>query len=201
MKKLSALPLLLAVLLFSCSSDKTDNTTATTVTDSVKATPSTQGNVQDTGKTTTTPATTADNATVDFVTKAANAGMMEVTLGKVAAEKAKDQKVKDFGNMMVTDHTKANDELKGLAATKNIPMPSAMDAEHQMHVDMLSKKSGADFDKAYMDMMVKGHTNVRNEFKTASETLKDNDIKGFAARTLPVIEKHLDAAKAIAAHK
>ncbi|MEP6595222.1 MAG: DUF4142 domain-containing protein [Ginsengibacter sp.] len=138
-----------------------------------------------------------DKDASDFVNKAASGGMMEVELGKIAQEKAKSQRVKDFGSMMVTDHTQANDELKSIASSKNVTVPSAMMADEQKHVDDLSKKSGDDFDKGYMKMMLDDHKKDVAEFKKTSEKSTDADIKNFAAKTLPVLQKHLDSAKAI----
>ena len=138
-----------------------------------------------------------DKDATEFVTKAASGGMMEVALGRVAQEKAASQRVKDFGNMMVTDHTQANDELKSLASSKNVTVPSTMMPEQQKHMDELSKKTGADFDKAYVKMMVNDHKKDVAEFKKASEKSTDADIKNFAAKTLPVLQKHLDSILAI----
>ncbi len=138
-----------------------------------------------------------DKDATDFVMKAASGGMMEVELGKVAQDKAKSQRVKDFGSMLVTDHSKANDELKSIASSKSVTVPAAMMPAHQKHVDMLKAKSGADFDKAYMNMMLDDHKKDIADFKKASSNGTDSDIKNFAAKTLPVLQKHLDSAQAI----
>lgn len=119
--------------------------------------------------------------------------MMEVELGKMAADKGKNQQVKDFGNMMVTDHSKANDNLKDIASKKNIDVPASLTEDQRKDVDKLSKKSGSDFDKAYVDMMVDDHKKDVNAFKKASDKLTDNDLKTFATNTLPTLQKHLDA--------
>jgi len=179
--------------LFACNSG-TDKTTTTT--DSIRQGHDTMaGVVHDTANPTTTMP--ADSISSNFVMKAADGGMMEVELGRIAAQKAKSQRVKDFGNMMVTDHSKANDELKSIASGKHITVPATMSAMHQKEVDILGKKSGADFDNAYMSMMVNDHIKDVDEFKKASTDLKDGEIKAFASRTLPVLQKHLDSAKAI----
>lgn len=129
----------------------------------------------------------------NFVKEAATGGMMEVELGKMAADKGKNQQVKDFGNMMVTDHSKANDNLKDIASKKNIDVPASLTEDQRKDVDKLSKKSGSDFDKAYVDMMVDDHKKDVNAFKKASGKLTDNDLKTFATNTLPTLQKHLDA--------
>lgn len=132
-----------------------------------------------------------------FMTKAASGGMMEVQLGQMAQQKAKDQRVKDFGAMMVRDHTKANDELKALAATKNIALPTTLADDHQKHVADMEKMAGADFDKHYISMMVDDHKEDISDFEKASGSAADADIKSFATKTLPVLRTHLDAANAI----
>lgn len=132
-----------------------------------------------------------------FMVKAASGGMMEVELGQAAQQKAQSQRVKDFGAMMVRDHTQANNELKALAANKNVSLPAALGDDHQKHVNELNEKTGADFDKAYMSMMVDDHKKDISEFEDAANKGNDADIKAFAAKTLPVLRTHLDSAQAV----
>jgi putative membrane protein len=136
-------------------------------------------------------------ATEDFVVEAAGGGMMEVTLGQVAQQQAENQRIKDFGAMMVTDHTKANNELKAITTAKKFALPTALPKMHQQHVDELRKKQGRDFDKAYMKMMVDDHQKDIRAFEKAAEGSHDTTVKAFATRTLPTLRKHLDSAKAI----
>ena len=131
-----------------------------------------------------------------FAVKTANAGMTEVELGKMAEQKGS-KSVKEFGAMMVKDHTKAGDELKSLAAEKNITLPASVSDEMRKHIDDLNKKSGKDFDKDYMDMMVKDHKDVIDGFEDMAKNSKDSAFKNFAVKTLPTLYKHLGAAKAI----
>jgi putative membrane protein len=133
----------------------------------------------------------------EFAVKAASGGMMEVELGKLAKEKAQSQKVKDFGDMMVADHSKANEEFKTLTASKNMTIPATLSEDHQKHVDDLSKLTGAEFDKEYVNLMVDDHKEDIDLFKDASYNAKDPDIKAFAGKTLPTLQKHYDAIKAI----
>ncbi|MFB9841919.1 DUF4142 domain-containing protein [Mucilaginibacter ginsenosidivorans] len=140
-----------------------------------------------------------DENDAKFVTTAANDGMTEVTLGKVAEQKAANSRVKGFADMMVTDHTKAGEALAALAKTKNITLPAAPNADSQKAIDDLSKKSGKDFDKAYVDAMVDGHEKAVKLFTDASENCKDADLKAFATNTLPTLKMHLDSIKAIKA--
>ena len=128
-----------------------------------------------------------------FATDAANGGMAEVALGKLAQTKAANAQVKSFADMMVTDHTKANDELMAIAKAKNITLPTAPDADHQKKLEDLSKLSGKDFDKAYVDAMVDGHKKTLDLMNTAAKNCKDADLKAFAAKTAPIVQTHLDA--------
>lgn len=138
-----------------------------------------------------------DMGVTTFVKKALSGGMMEVEVGNIASSNAKSPRVKAFGAMMVADHSQAGNELKQLATGNSIEVPSAMIPEHQAHVDMLKNKTGAAFDKAYMDMMVKDHQKDIAEYKKASQDLGVAPYKDFAGRTLPVLERHLDSAKAV----
>lgn len=143
-----------------------------------------------------------DNKSVDnddskFAVEAANGGMLEVELGNLAQAKSQDTRVKNFGSMMVVDHTKANNELKALAANKNIAIPASLSEDEQKHVNMMKEKSGKDFDKAYMGMMVDDHKTDISDFEKAADKATDVDLKSFASSTLPTLRKHLDSAKAI----
>ena len=200
MKKISIVlwSLVVSVFFFACSGNddtKNDGTTDANNTDASTAeTDSTRNSMQ---PDTLSGIQASTIAAPDFVMKAASGGMMEVALAKMAQQKAKNQRVKNFGKMLVQDHTKANNELKGIASSKSITVPSAMSAEHKSHVDSMSKMSGVDFEKHYMNMMVTDHQKDISDFKNASENLTDAEIKNFAAKTLPVLQKHLDSAQAI----
>ena len=128
-----------------------------------------------------------------FAVAAADGGIAEVELGTLAQQKAASAKVKDFGAMMVSDHSKANDEMKALAKSKGITLPTAIDSDEQKVKDKLSSKSGADFDKAYVDDMIEDHKNDIKKFEDATQNLKDPDLKAFAVKTLPTLKMHLDA--------
>jgi putative membrane protein len=133
-----------------------------------------------------------------FVKKAAAGGMAEVELGKLATEKASSDDVKKFGQRMVEDHSKANDQLKQLASQKGVNLPSDLEAKDKALKDRLSKLSGEQFDRAYMKNMVRDHTKDVAEFRKESKSAKDNDLKNFASQTLPTLEDHLKQAKSIA---
>lgn len=138
-----------------------------------------------------------DTADIAFVKKAASGGMLEVQLGNVAASNAMSPSVKQFGEMMITDHTQANTNLKSIAQQLQINVSDSLMPMHAKHKQMLSSTKGSAFDKAYMKMMVEDHKEDIADFQKASNS-KNNMIKNFASQTLPVLTKHLDSATAIA---
>ncbi len=133
-----------------------------------------------------------------FIRKAGEGGLAEVELGKLAAEKGQSQDVKKFGQRMIDDHSKANDQLKQLAESKGVTLPAKLDAKDQATKDRLEKLSGEQFDRAYMNDMVKDHSKDVAEFKKESTTAKDPEVKSFASQTLPTLEDHLKEARSIA---
>ena len=143
-----------------------------------------------------TSSTGGDN---DFMKKAGQGGMFEVELGKVAESKGTSKDVKEFGAKMVADHSKANDELKAVAAKKDFALPTAISAEQKTDMDDLAKLSGAEFDKKYVEMMVEDHETDVADFQKEAGGGKDADVKAFAAKTLPTLESHLEMIKAIQA--
>jgi len=128
-----------------------------------------------------------------FMDTAAVGGMMEVDLGKLALEKSANAQVKKFAAQMIADHSKAGTDLKAVAAKLEHLLPSAYPADVQGHIDAMKKLSGKEFDKHYMDMMVNDHVKTLDLFRSASSLRAE--IKEFAARTLPVLEKHYQMAK------
>ncbi|SRR5579884_1815421 len=136
-----------------------------------------------------------NSADTTFAMKAAQGGIAEVKLGQLAVEKASNPDVKAFGQRMLDDHTKANDELKSIAAKEGMTLPADMNAKDQAEYDKLSKLSGPDFDKAYMKNMVKDHEGEVKEFQTEANHGKDPQLKSFASATLPILQSHLQMAK------
>lgn len=181
MKKINLLllPVIAVALLQACSG--TRNTTGADST-----------GTQTDSQTTTTQNSSAVGADSAFANKAAISGMAEVALGKMAASKGVSAEVKNFGNMMVTDHGKANDELMSIAQKKGLTLPTGLDAEHQAKSDSLSKLSGADFDRGYIKVMVEGHKKTLALMNNEATGGKDADLKAFAAKTAPVVQHHLD---------
>jgi putative membrane protein len=138
------------------------------------------------------PVFAADEA---WVMKIAKGGIAEVELGKLAAEKASSDAVKQFGQRMVDDHSKANDELNTLARNKKITLPTEIGPEEKALRDRLTKLSGPAFDQAYMKAMVNDHLKDVSEFRTESRSGKDPEVKAWAAKTLPTLEEHLKMAR------
>lgn len=136
-----------------------------------------------------------ENKDEKFAKDAAEAGLMEVKLGELAQSKGSSQDIKTLGQQMVTDHSKANEELKALATKKNIILPTGLSKDGQKSYDELNGKSGEDFDKAYAKMMVKDHEKVIDMFKKESEKGEDADLKSWATKTLPTLERHLEMSK------
>lgn len=133
-----------------------------------------------------------------FVRTAAAGGLAEVELGQLATQKAGSDDVKKFGQRMVDDHSKANDQLKQVAASEGIQIPDKLSAKDQATKDRLSKLSGEQFDRAYMKDMVKDHTQDIAEFQRESTNGSDPQVKDFASKTLPILQSHLQEAQQIA---
>jgi putative membrane protein len=136
-----------------------------------------------------------DSADHKFVEDAAQGGMAEVALGQLAQQRGSHAQVKAFGQRMVDDHTKANDDLKRMASAKKLELPSTSGAAHRLHADQLGTLSGTEFDRAYVKHMLNDHQKVVSDFEKAAKSAKDPDVKAFAARTLPTLQAHLRLAQ------
>ncbi|HXZ80624.1 MAG TPA: DUF4142 domain-containing protein [Terriglobales bacterium] len=132
-----------------------------------------------------------------FLKDAAEGGLAEVELGQLASQKASSPEVKKFAERMVKDHTKANDELKQIAAQKGVDLPDKPGVTDRMTKARLSRLDGEKFDKAYMDDMVKDHKKDVDDFQKESAKGQDPDVKNFAAKTLPTLQEHLNEAQRI----
>lgn len=132
-----------------------------------------------------------------FAMKAAQGGMAEVKLGQLAADKASNPDVKAFGQQMVDDHSKANNDLKSAAESENMTLPTDVNAKQKAMYDRLSKLSGPTFDKMYVNAMVKDHEEDVKDFQKEASMGKDPKIKDFASTTLPVLQGHLSKIKSI----
>jgi putative membrane protein len=141
----------------------------------------------------------AEETISDFMIEAASSGMKEVELGKIAEQKSTNKRVKDFAKLMVTEHTKSNMELQALAQAKSVTLPGMMGDKDQKVFDDLRAKSGAEFDKGYMNEMVDGHQRMVNKFKKRAneEDKRDSEVSAFAQKNLTHLQMHLDSARAI----
>jgi len=134
-----------------------------------------------------------------FIKKAAEGNLAEVKLGELAQQRAASDAVKEFGKRMATDHQKAYDELKQLAAQKGVAVDTALDRGHQRVYDRLAKLSGAEFDRAYMKEMAKDHDKDVKAFQKEADKAKDPDVRAWASKTLPTLQEHQQQAKQVLA--
>jgi len=126
-----------------------------------------------------------------FVMQAAEGGLAEVQLSQLAQTQSQSAVVQQFARRMVSDHGKANTELKAIASRKNLTLPRELNAEHQATMQKLQALKGAEFDAAYMAAMDKDHEKSMALFEAASgSNFQDPDLQAFAAKTLPVIQEH-----------
>jgi putative membrane protein len=132
-----------------------------------------------------------------FVMEAAMGGMAEVELGRLAAERGSSDAVKQFGQRMVDDHSRANSELMQWAGGKGITLPTALDAKHQALMTRMSALSGAAFDRAYAKEMVKDHNKDVALFQREASRGADADLKAFAQKNLPTLQEHLSMARTL----
>jgi putative membrane protein len=143
------------------------------------------------------PPASAAEAVDEFARDAAIGGMAEVELGRLAVEKATNPDVKKFGQRMVDDHSKANDDLQKAAREQGIGLPTEIDSRHKAQIDDLSKLSGYAFDKAYMRAMVKDHEKDVAEFEKVSQESGNTAVQAFAAKALPTLQDHLKMAREV----
>ena len=186
MKKRASLLFALPFALFACNNEAKDSVEQADSANEAKLDSSTAGK---------TIATDAEST--DFLVKAANGGMAEVETSQVAQQKGTNAKVKDFASMMVHDHSAANEQVKMLAAQRNVTLPSTPGDDKKKSLDDLSKKTGTNFDKDYMKMMVDDHQSTIDLFESASSKVNDTEVKTFIDNTLPKLRTHLDSAKAV----
>jgi len=138
---------------------------------------------------------TVSKADQNFAVNTAIGGMTEIQAGQLAEQKGMSKDVKDYGAMLVKDHTEAADKLKAIATQKNITLPSALTPDAQKNIDDLQKEDGKKFDKDFLSMMVSDHKKVISAFEDESKNGSDADIRAFADSTLHTLHKHLDKAE------
>ena len=184
---------MLAFAAFALQSCHLGGSTTTTTNDSTATT-------TDTTKKMAADTAKADSGSdVTFAKTLAAGGTAEITFSKLALQKVKSGKLKDFADMMITDHTKAADTLMAIAAKENITLPTTMDADHQSKYNATQDMSGNDFIKNYVNLMVADHKGAVDLITNESQNGKNPALKAFAAKILPTIQMHLDAANKLAA--
>lgn len=204
MKKtfLSAL-VIASAMMFSCGTSGTtdtdkDSTSTGDTTGSTGSTMSTDSSASamNSGamKDTSGPVSDMDKK---FMMDAGAGGNTEITASKVALDRSSNDRVKAYANMMISDHTKAGDELKSIASQKSVTLPDSVMPKQHAELDMLRKAPAKSFDKAYMSMMDKDHKETVAKFKMASEKCDNSSVRSFASKTLPAIQMHEDSVKAI----
>ncbi|MFZ2280040.1 MAG: DUF4142 domain-containing protein [Prosthecobacter sp.] len=138
---------------------------------------------------------TLNTADVEFVKHEAAAGMATVQIAGLGVKKATRPEVKTFAEMIVKEHTAANEELKKLAATKGVELSAVIDAKHAEMFQKLEQYSGTEFDKEFLDVAVSGHKKCVGRFEDAAKDSQDNDVKTWAAKMLPALQAHLAQAE------
>jgi len=219
MKRIGTIALLCAAALAGCNRSNTPNDTSRNANRDETSAIGTSG-TENSGANANKDAAAADaNSRVDskarqFVLDMLAGGEHEVQLGRLAADHAQSPEVKDFGQMMVRDHTKAGDKLKEIAAQRQIQGPTNLDDDHTKMMDKLSKLQGADFDREYIKAMVDDHEHDVSQLKDRADENKDEtgampkkaddhfemQVNQWAADTLPVVRQHLTRAKEISDH-
>jgi putative membrane protein len=140
----------------------------------------------------------ASNPDASFYKHAAEGGIAEVEAGRLAQDKSSSQQIKDFGAMMIKDHSAANDKLQSIAAGKNITLPTSSSVGQMASKAKLEVLSGGTFDKSYVKGQVSAHRETIALFRKEISSGQDTDAKAFATATLPTVRAHLKAITAIA---
>jgi putative membrane protein len=134
----------------------------------------------------------------EFVMQAAQGGLAEVRLSEIAQQRATTAAIKKFAQQMVTDHTRLNKEITDLAGKEGINIPKEVDAKHRTHIEKLSKLSGNDFEREYMQHQVMAHEKAVEMFRHQAKSGQDEQIKALATKALPILEGHLRQARDLA---
>jgi putative membrane protein len=130
-----------------------------------------------------------------FITMAAQGGLAEVQMGQLAQQKASDPAVKQLGQRLVQDHTKANDQLKSIAQQQGVTLPTEPSAADQQALKKFEGLSGSQFDQQFVAHAIKDHQKDIALFQKESQNGKDDSVKQFAQQTLPTLQEHLQMAQ------
>jgi len=188
MKKKTSLLIVLPFIILACNNAGKDSVEKADSTNKAKLDSSLVNNP---------PSITTDEETSLFLVKAATWGLKEVQSGEIAGQKAVNQKVKDFGTMMIKDHAAVNDLVKSMATRRNVTLPTIVGDKEKKDIDDLNKKSGTGLDKAYMRSTIINHNETIDLFENAIDKVKDTEVKTFIDNALPKLRNRLDSAKAI----
>lgn len=183
------------MILFACNGNGTESM------------PDSDSTYTSTTLTDTTPADNTDMATlanddisksaITFIHQAGMSGNMEITMAQNAMEKASSDEVKNLAKTIADQHTELNNKLKDIAKSKNINFPVGVTSTLQDEMTEMTSKKGSDFDRAYLQWVIKEHQKDIDDFKRASAESKDEQVSQFASTAVPILQQHLDAAKAI----
>ena len=190
MKKYSIVALA-CIGLFSCNNSETKTDSSQTMDSSTSITADTAAS---SASATVIP---VDSATAQFLVKATQGGLAEVASGTMAQGKTINESVKMFASMMVSDHNNVNGQVQTLAQQRMVTLPAETSEENKKMMADTEKKTGKDFDRAYMDMMVAAHKKTITMFEKASGEIADAAVKDLITQTLPKVKTHLDSAQAI----
>ena len=131
----------------------------------------------------------------NFMMDAAQGGMLEVRMGKLAQERGQSDAVKQYGKRLEADHSKANEQLMAIAQKNGVTLPTSLDKKHMGHVDKLSKAKAENFDRDFAKQMVDDHQKDIKKFKHIADKVDNAELKQFASQTVPVLEEHLAMAR------
>jgi len=188
-KSVPMLALASGLALATTACGKTDSADAgPTATDTTAAT--------DTGTPAGTGTATHDHA-AQFLTDVIQTNNAEISFGQAAQAMGSARGVKDFGKMLVNDHTKANDQAKQLAMALNVPVPDGTTPEAESELKMATGMSGTGFDKDFLADMVKGHQQAIDKFQQEAGSSDPAQVTDFAKQTLPTLKKHLEKAQSL----
>ncbi|MBW4570507.1 MAG: DUF4142 domain-containing protein [Tolypothrix carrinoi HA7290-LM1] len=143
------------------------------------------------------PSTT--NLDTDFITKAAQSDMTEIQTSKLALQKSRNKSVRDFAQMMIQHHTESSEELKPIAQSKRVPLPTNMGPENTALLESLKKVNGQKFDQAYMQGQVQAHTKTQAEYQKYLDQGQDPQLRAFATKILPLVAEHREMAQKMVA--
>ena len=137
----------------------------------------------------------------EFITKAAQSDMTEIQTSQLALQKSKNKSVRDYAQMMIKHHTESSKELKPIAQSKRVPLPTTIGPENTALLTSLKKVNGSKFDQAYMQGQVQAHTKTDAEYQKYLNQGQDPQLKAFASKIEPVVAQHLQMAQKIVASR